>query len=213
MSKPSTLSQAANILTLLDEQKLDLEQVQAIRPYITALARSVKGGTLPDRGFFQTVMKGRVKLEELRYLVDFDQRVAWPFKDKDPLPEKEQIPSRVRGVWEFNPNDVTLLMNDGSSINTHEIARSLHHSRVFGDQLLDFYLDNQHLIPEAWKKTCVFFWGTVYYDGYVDSHDGRDLRNRYVRYLKWESGTSKFSSSDSLITGGNRLLPAVGKSS
>src|SRR5688572_16325652 len=39
---------------------------------------------------------------------------------------------------------------------------------VLNATLLCFLLQNQHLIPEAWKENYVFFWGTIYrhVDGY-----------------------------------------------
>lgn len=41
---------------------------------------------------------------------------------------------------------------------------------------LDFFLANPNLVPEEWKGTYVFFWGTIYRDRYVD---------QCVRYLCW----------------------------
>lgn len=45
--------------------------------------------------------------------------------------------------------------------------------------VLEYLLKHTELIPEDWKNSCVFFWGTVY------RHAGGFL---CVRYLVWNGG-------------------------
>lgn len=179
MSKVSTLSQGAGILTLIDEQKLDLEQVQKIRPYLVALAKGIKSGGLPDIETFRAFAEGRAKVEVLKYLIDFD-RLPSIAEDWEILPDSEQLPNRMKGMMEFDPEKIALHLDEdqkrGKVIKGYMLRKKLENVPVYGTQLLDFYLANTHLIPEEWKGKTVFFWGTIY-----RRSDGR----LYVCYLFW----------------------------
>ncbi|HEY9481125.1 MAG TPA: hypothetical protein VIR98_02765, partial [Candidatus Paceibacterota bacterium] len=165
MSKVSTLSQAAGILTVIDEQGLDLDQVQAIRPYLTALAKGVKSGGLPDIDTFRALAEGRAKVEVQKYVVDFDKLPGVP-DGWSILPDDEQLPNRVKGQMEFDAKKIALHLDEcqkeGEVIEGNKLRKKLKDTLVYGAQLLDFYLANPHLIPEYWKGKAVFFWGTIY---------------------------------------------------
>jgi hypothetical protein len=182
MSKVSTLSQGAGILTLIDEQGLDLDQVQTIRPYLVALAKGAKNGGLPDIETFRALAEGRAKVEVLKYVVDFDKLPSVP-DGWTILPDSEQLPNRMKGVMEFDPAKVLLHLDEGQKegkvIEGNKLRKKLKDVLVYGAQLLDFYLANPHLIPEEWKGKAVFFWGTIY------RRAGGSLS---VRFLYW-SGT------------------------
>lgn len=182
MSKVSTLSQAAGILTLLDEQKLDLDQIQVIRLYLTALTKGLKTVGLPDIETFRAITEGRAKVEVLKCFIDFDKPPTIPHGWAI-LPDHEQLPNRVKGVMEFDSAKVRLHLDrgqlDGKAMKGNELRESLKKTTVYGAQLGDFYYANQHLIPPEWKEEAVFFWGTIYRDS-----DG----NLYVRHLYWGDG-------------------------
>jgi hypothetical protein len=179
MSKVSTLSQGAGILTLIDEQELDLDQVQMIRPYLVALAKGAKNGGLPNIESFRALAEGRAQIVVLKYVVDFDKLPCVPNNWKI-LPDSEQLSNRVKGVMEFDPSKIVLHLDEGQkegkAIEGNMLRKSLKNVPVYGAQLLDFYLANSHLIPEEWKGKAVFFWGTIY----------RSSDNSLcVRYLYW----------------------------
>ena len=167
MSKVSTLSQGAGILTLIDEQGLDLDQVQTIRPYLVALAKSAKKGGLPDIETFRALAEGRAKVEVLKYVVDFDKLPSIP-DGWEILPDSEQLPNRMKGVMEYDHAKVVFHLDEGQKdskvIEGNKLRKKLKDVPVYGAQLLDFYLANPHLIPEEWKGKAVFFWGTIYRD-------------------------------------------------
>ncbi len=179
MSKVSTLSQGAGILTLIDEQGLDLDQVQLIRPYLVALAKGAKNGGLPDIETFRALAEGRAKVEVLKYVVDFNKLPSVP-DGWTILPDDEQLPNRIKGQLEFDAKKIALHLDkgqkDGKVIEGNKLRNKLKDVPVYGAQLLDFYLANPHLIPEEWKGKAVFFWGTIYRRA-----DGR----LFVRCLCW----------------------------
>lgn len=179
MSKVSTLSQGAGILTLIDEQGLDLDQVQMIRPHLVALAKGAKNGKLPDIETFRALVEGRARVEVQKYVIDFDKPSnicnGWEI-----LPDSEQLPKRMKGVMEYELAKVVLHLDpsqkEGKAIKGNKLRENLEDVPVYGVQLLDFYLANQHLIPLGWKGKNVFFWGTIYRNS---------TGSLCVRYLCW----------------------------
>ncbi len=101
------------------------------------------------------------------------------------LPDSEQLPNRVLGQVKFEPSKVKLHLDEGQKngkrIQGHELRKKLVNEPVYTAHVLDYLLkpENQHLIPEEWKKKTVFFWGTIYRDSHGDL---------YVRYLDWIGG-------------------------
>jgi hypothetical protein len=73
----------------------------------------------------------------------------------------------------------------GKTIEGNKLRKELESLTVLNANLLDYLLDNPHLIPEDWKvdgegnTRYIYFWGTVYRDS-----DG-DL---FVRYLYFNDG-------------------------
>jgi hypothetical protein len=65
------------------------------------------------------------------------------------------------------------------SIGGYKLRKELKGKKVMNACVLDYLLDNPHLIPEEWKSRAVFFWGTIF----RDSDDGL-----CVRYLVWRNG-------------------------
>lgn len=135
MSKVSTLSQGAGILTLIDEQGLDLDQVQAIRPYLTAIAKGVKNGGLPDIDTFRALAEGRAKVEVLRYVVDFEKLPSIP-DGWTILSDGEQLPNRVKGQMEFDAKRVALYLDEGQKkgnvIEGNKLRKKLKNTPVYG---------------------------------------------------------------------------------
>lgn len=99
------------------------------------------------------------------------------------LPDSEQLPNRVLGQVKFDPSKVKLHLDEGQKngkrIQGNELRKKLVNEPVYTAHILDYLLkpENQHLIPEEWKKKGVFFWGTIY-----RASNG----NLYVRYLFWD---------------------------
>ena len=100
---------------------------------------------------------------------------GWEFRAED------QLDSRVRGTITFDPDRIELHLDpgqkDGQSIQGNELRKALEGQPVLPAHILDFLLENPHLIPESWKSKAVFFWGTIYRDsnGYL-----------CVRCLDWD---------------------------
>lgn len=72
------------------------------------------------------------------------------------------------------------------SIGGHDLRKELKSKKVLNACVLDYLLENPHLIPEDWKKDSkgntryIFFWGTIFRDS--DGH-------LYVRCLYWHDGS------------------------
>jgi hypothetical protein len=79
------------------------------------------------------------------------------------------------GLIEWNPEKIDLL---------GELSRESLNANV-----LDYLLENPHLIPEEWKSKYVFFWGTVY---------SRSTGHKCVRCLGWHEEWKWFWSSRSV---------------
>ena len=143
MSKVSTLSQGAGILTLIDEQGLDLEQVQKIRPYLVALAKGVRNGELPDIEIFHALVEGRAKVEVLKYVVDFDKLPSVP-DGWTILPDDEQLPNRIKGQMEFDAKKIALHLDEGQKEgkviegNKLRKKRAAHLAQLIAGKLLNY---------------------------------------------------------------------------
>jgi hypothetical protein len=120
-----------------------------------------------------------IKLDE--HVVDCGQLVFCP-KGWTVLPDKEQIPSRVQGIINWNSDLVKLHLSPnqkgGKRIKGNELRKELVEGKVpvYTAHVLDYLLANPSLIPEEWKGKAIFFWGTIY-----RSSGG----NLYVRYFVW----------------------------
>ncbi len=99
--------------------------------------------------------------------------------------EEDQITSRFRGRWTWNPKMLRTFLfagqQDKTSLKGFRMRTLLQGERVPGAPLLHYLLANPYLIPEEWKRAgqYIFFWGTIY--RYEGDHYA-------VPYLYW-SGT------------------------
>lgn len=75
---------------------------------------------------------------------------------------------------------------DKPSIQGFDLFEKIKDQPVLGLSTLNYLLDNTTLIPEEWKKSDVFFWGTVL--GLCDE-DGEDF---YVYCLHWSNESKKW---------------------
>ncbi|MEK7546220.1 MAG: hypothetical protein AAB554_04060 [Patescibacteria group bacterium] len=97
----------------------------------------------------------------------------------------DQPPNVINGQFAFNPSKLSLYLSEKQKGNGwivgNQLLEELKTHPVFNANLLDWLLkpENQHLIPEEWKRNAVFFWGTIY-----RNPDGR----RCVRSLDWLGG-------------------------
>ncbi|HCC83342.1 TPA: hypothetical protein DEP96_00670 [Candidatus Uhrbacteria bacterium] len=95
--------------------------------------------------------------------------------------EKHQIKSRMRGL--VNPAEVKFYRDSRQGQTSYLkgtlLKEALEGQPVMPAKLLDWYSANPGEIPESWKGQAVFFWGTIYSDGYG---------NLCVRYLGWDGG-------------------------
>ncbi len=98
------------------------------------------------------------------------------------------------GKFTWDPAKVRLHLSknqqDGKSIEGNKLRKELADEMVFNANLLDYLLDNPHLIPEDWKvdekgeTRYIYFWGTVYRDS------GGGLCVRYLCFFggHWRQG-------------------------
>ena len=90
------------------------------------------------------------------------------------------VEHQVGGQLEFDPSKFELYLSkaqQGSNwIEGDKLRKELEGKPVLNDNVLDYLLEHQHLIPDEWKGKYTFFWGTIY----------RCRRDRLrVRYLCW----------------------------
>lgn len=105
---------------------------------------------------------------------------------------------RECGVIVWDPLKVELYLdehqcNNQKVIAGHELYKKLENKSILNANVLDYLLENQHLIPKDWKKgkdkqpLQIFFWGTIYCPrGYPGA------TNFQVRYLTWSKHDKKW---------------------
>ncbi len=90
------------------------------------------------------------------------------------------IEHRKGGQFKWDATKVKLHLSKkqrgGGAIDGRKLREELKGRPVYNANLLDYLLENPHLIPEEWKGKDVFFWATVYGDS-----DGDPC----VRHLDW----------------------------
>lgn len=126
---------------------------------------------LPD---IRSVLLGRAKIVVVKHVIDLD---APPFV---PNGWDVELETHIKGgQFEWDPAKVSLYLSedqqDGKTIQGCKLRKELSGKPVYNANLLDFLLAHPELIPNAWKREVVFFWGTLYRAG------GRV----YVRCLTW----------------------------
>ena len=119
-------------------------------------------------------VRGLAEIVVAKHVVDCD---ADPF-----LPEGWKVESHKKGgSFEWNPAKVKLHLapsqQNGKCVQGHKLREELANEPVLNANVLDFFLKHPELIPEEWKGSYVYFWGTV-----CRNSDGA----LYVRYLCWD---------------------------
>ena len=134
-----------------------------------------------DEDFFRKILSlhdGTSKLKPVGHVINFDISPMIPEGWR--VRKEDQILSRFHGEWMFNQNGICRYISKkqklGEAINGHDLREDLDGKPVLGSELLDFYLDNPGLIPDAHKRETAFFWGTIYRN---------PDNNLFVRYLYW----------------------------
>ncbi len=99
------------------------------------------------------------------------------------------------GQITWDPSKIELYVHEWQCDNKrvvsgHELYEKLSHMAILNENVLEYLLENQHLIPDTWKKNKqkeklqIFFWGTIYHN------EGGDL----VRYLTRSRADEKWIS-------------------
>ena len=101
--------------------------------------------------------------ETLTYIIDCD---VGPY-----VPEHWEVEEHQKGgQFKWDVLQVNLYLSkrqqNGRWIEGNKLREELKSQRVYNANLLDFLLKTPHLIPKEWKDKQVFFWGTIYRDGY-----------------------------------------------
>ena len=145
--------------------KVDLGQIEALLNKI--------GG---EEGM-NAILSGRAIIAYSEHVIDLDADPRIPY---DGWKVEEH---KKGGQFKWDASKVQLFLNkkqqDGGSIEGNKLRKELADMPVYNANLLDYLLDNPHLIPEEWKGKVICFWGTIY----------RDLGdNLYVCCLVWDGG-------------------------
>ena len=123
------------------------------------------------------ILSGKATITYKEHIIDLDADPRIPY---DGWKVEEH---KKGGQFAWNPAKVALFLSkkqqDGNSIEGNKLRKEMNDQTVYNANLLDYLLDNPHLIPEDWKGKAVFFWGTIY-----RVSDGR----LYVRCLIWNGG-------------------------
>lgn len=111
-----------------------------------------------------------------RHLIDLDHEI-YTRSDWKVLPS-DQIPSRARGVLEFDPARIRLHFDQrqlsGQHLFAREVYETLHDVCVLPPRMIEFYLANPHLIRKEWNGLEIPFWGVIFTD---------HLGYKFVRFM------------------------------
>ncbi len=72
------------------------------------------------------------------------------------------------GLWKFNPKKVVLYLSEKQQkegkVSGMELRAELRdtYKHVLNDNVLDYLLEHQEIIPEDWRDKKILFWGTLY---------------------------------------------------
>lgn len=123
------------------------------------------------------ILSGKATITYKEHIIDLDADPRIPYEGWKVEEHKKG------GQFAWNPAKVALFLSkkqqDGNSIEGNKLRKEMVDQPVYNANLLDYLLDNPHLIPEEWKGKVVFFWGTIY-------RDSGDFL--YVRCLIWLGG-------------------------
>lgn len=105
------------------------------------------------------VLLNQAEITVFEYVIDCDA---------DPLvPDDWSVEEHKNGgqfTWDIC--QTALYLSEGQQNNEwiggFQLRRELAEKRVLNANVLDYLLDNLHLIPEQWKDKKIFFWGTIY---------------------------------------------------
>jgi hypothetical protein len=117
-------------------------------------------------------VRGSAEFKAIAHMIDCD---ADPFIP-DGLTVEEH---RKGGLLDLAKTKIALYLTKGQKkgrVVGNDLRKELAGQPVLNANVLDYYLANQHLIPEEWKGKAVFFWGTIYRDR---------VGHLYVRFLYW----------------------------
>jgi hypothetical protein len=121
------------------------------------------------------------------HLIDCD---AVPFCEScGKIEYSMELPNRVRGQWEWDPK-VSLYLSKKQvkgDILGNDLYQELADKSVLKDNVLNYLLAHQELVPEGWEGKKISFWGTVYwaYEDYQDCYFVRSLVENYSGWT-WE---------------------------
>ncbi len=121
------------------------------------------------------VIRGLSEIKKIEDLIDCDTD---PF-----VPSGWKIVRHCRnGLFQFSLSAVRLYLNEqqetNGSVSGEQLSEELKNKSALNTNVLDWLLANPKHIPEEWKKETIFFWGTIYHNGFGDL---------CVRALKWDN--------------------------
>lgn len=122
------------------------------------------------------ILSGKATIAYKEHIIDLDADPRIPYDGWNVEEHKKG------GQFTWDPTKVALFLSkkqQEGSIEGNKLRKEMADQPVYNANLLDYLLDNPHLIPEEWKGKAVFFWGTIYRnsDGYL-----------CVRCLFWNGG-------------------------
>jgi len=125
-----------------------------------------KLGKFGNLAGFRNVLDGLAEIKMIEHLVNCNETPFIP-DGWSILPEEEQLPNRIRGLYKLDITKVKLHLvkeQTRGSVGGNELRKKLKGEPVLPANILDFLLkkENQHLIPQEWKGKAIFFWGTIY---------------------------------------------------
>ncbi len=106
------------------------------------------------------ILSGRATVTYKEHIIDLDADPRIPY---DGWKVEEH---KKGGQFAWDPTKVALFLSkkqqESGSIEGNKLRKELADQPVYNANLLDYLLDNPHLIPDEWKGKTVFFWGTIY---------------------------------------------------
>lgn len=115
---------------------------------------------------FKDVLKGQSEITKVKHIIDLDADPYLSDGDNDETGWEVEIHTQG-GQFEWDLSRIKLFTSLGSVpgkskyVNSYNLYKKVKEKPVFNLNMLDYLLECQKLIPDAWKGKAIFFWGTI----------------------------------------------------
>lgn len=172
----ATLRQAKKMLELIDQSGKDVEQLQALFPYLSVLLHA-NADELNLDDFRKACRPAPVKQKKARQtkFLAVDYSIGLSLVNLPVVVHPDHSGIARLDVKKIKRVSMVRLGED--AISGHEYLQRLEEcgEKLHDARVMEEFIKNPDRIPEEWEKGRTYFWGTIFYGG---------ASSRSVAYLR-----------------------------